>query len=182
MTMEQSEAATGQIRPPRVVTAPDDWRGTPRPRVFLSGSIEQGAAEPWQERAAAECLRRGWTVLNPRRADWDARWVHDLSDPRFVEQVEWELAGLEDADGVLAVFDPATASPITLLELGLLARSGRLVVVCPPGYWRRGNVQVLCRWYRIPLVDDLEAGLDALSDRLCEPLKPDPSWLNARRR
>jgi hypothetical protein len=93
-------------------------------------------------------------MLNPRRDDWDASWRQAIDDPRFREQVEWELAGLEQADLVGMYFAPTTQSPITLLELGLTARSGRLIVCCPPGFWRRGNVEVVCARYRIPFASD----------------------------
>lgn len=46
-------------------------------------------------------------------------------------------------------FDPKTKSPITLLELGLFARSQKLIVYCPTGYWRKGNVDVVCERYNV---------------------------------
>lgn len=70
----------------------------------------------------------------------------------------------------MALFlQPGTLSPISLLELGLLAGEmgvrregkgekdkGKLVVCCPEGYWRRGNVQVVCERYGVVLVETLE--------------------------
>jgi len=53
-------------------------------------------------------------------------------------------------------FDKNTKSPITLLELGLFARSGKLVVCCPDGFWRKGNVAIVCERYRVQQVDSLE--------------------------
>jgi hypothetical protein len=94
-------------------------------------------------------------ILNPRRDEWDASWAQSIDNPPFREQVEWELAGLEQADVVAMYFAPATKAPITLLELGLCARNGRLVVCCPAGYWRRGNVEVVCRRHGVPLLDSL---------------------------
>jgi hypothetical protein len=63
-------------------------------------------------------------------------------------------------------FAPATKAPITLLELGLAAGSGKLVVCCPEGFWRKGNVEVVCARYDIPLVADLEAMLSLVRGRL----------------
>jgi len=51
-------------------------------------------------------------------------------------------------------FAPASRAPITLLELGLHARSGKLVVGCPPEFWRRGNVEAVSARFAIPLVAD----------------------------
>ena len=48
----------------------------------------------------------------------------------------------------VAFWGPAPA-PISLLELGLLlgnpAKKGKVVVCCPKGYVRRGNVEIVCR-------------------------------------
>ncbi len=63
-------------------------------------------------------------------------------------------------------FDPATKAPVTLIELGLFAASGKVIVCCPPGYWRRGNVQVVCARYGVPLVDTLTDLVTAVRQRL----------------
>jgi hypothetical protein len=135
-------------------------------RLFLAGSIEMGAAEQWQQRVVDELTDAGNVViLNPRRADWDSTWCQEAADPRFLEQVSWELDMLEAADVVVMYLDPGTRSPVSLLELGLCARSGKLRVCCPPGYWRRGNVEVVCLRYGIPLfgtLDELIGDLRAL--------------------
>lgn len=43
-----------------------------------------------------------------------------------------------------------------LLELGLFARSGKMVVCCPPGFYRRGNVEIVCARFGIEFVGSLE--------------------------
>ena len=136
--------------------APEALAG-PRPWVFLAGSIEQGRAELWQDRVADAFESRAGTLLNPRRPEWDASWRQSIDEPRFREQVEWELEALERADSILMYFDPATKAPITLLELGLFARSGKLHVGCPEGYWRKGNVEIVAARWAIPLYDTLES-------------------------
>ena len=127
----------------------------PLPSVFLAGSIEMGSAEDWQTQFAGALADLDVWILNPRRDEWDATWEQSISNPLFREQVEWELAGLERADVIAMYFAPATKAPVTLLELGLCARDGRLVVCCPAGYWRRGNVQVVCQRYGVPLLGNL---------------------------
>ncbi|MCB9586428.1 MAG: nucleoside 2-deoxyribosyltransferase domain-containing protein [Polyangiaceae bacterium] len=77
---------------------PTPFSEAPRPWFFLAGSIEMDRAERWQERLVAQLAKRDGSILNPRRDSWDASWRQDLSEPRFVEQVEWELAGQEQAD------------------------------------------------------------------------------------
>lgn len=148
-----------------VVCAPHPWDAA-RPAVFLAGSIEMGTASLWQERVIASLADWPGTLLNPRRPDWDASWRQSIDDPRFREQVEWELDGLERATHVAMYFDPATRALVTLCELGLVARSGRLIVACPDGYCRKGNVEVVCARHRVPLVADLDALVAALRARL----------------
>ena len=125
------------------------------PSVFLAGSIEMGAAEDWQAQVVRSLSDLNVLILNPRRDEWDASWVQSIDNPPFREQVEWELAGLERAAVVAMYFAPDTKAPITLLELGLCARDNRLVVCCPPGYWRRGNVEVVCQRYGVFLLEKL---------------------------
>jgi hypothetical protein len=124
--------------------------------VFLAGSIEMGQAEPWQAAVELALASEDIVILNPRREDWDASWVQSIDDQQFRGQVEWELAGQEMATLIAMYFAPGTKAPITLLELGMFARTGKLVVCCPAGYWRRGNVEVVCARHGVPLVESLE--------------------------
>jgi hypothetical protein len=134
--------------------------------VFFAGSIEMGAASAWQDALAAALADRDVTILNPRRDAWDTSWDQSIDNPMFREQVEWELVGLERADVIAMWFDPATKAPITLLELGLHARSGKLVVGCPRGYWRKGNVEVVCARYGATLVHDWPTFVAAVRENL----------------
>ena len=124
--------------------------------VFLAGSIEMGKAENWQDRVGTHFHLLGWDVLNPRRDDWDSSWEQKFENAQFYQQVNWELNALEHADLIVMYFDPNTKSPISLLELGLFARSGKLMVVCPDGFWRKGNVEIVCNYYNIPFYNKLD--------------------------
>ena len=137
------------------------------PWVFLAGSIEQGAASLWQDEAVRALQDLPGTILNPRRPDWDASWAQDptLGTP-FYHQVRWELDGLDHADRILMHFDPSTKSPITLLELGLVAQSERLIVSCAPSFWRYGNVRVVCDLYDVECFPTLPEALQAVRSQL----------------
>jgi molybdopterin-guanine dinucleotide biosynthesis protein A len=63
-------------------------------------------------------------------------------------------------------FAPQTQAPITLLELGLFANSQRLIVCCPDGFWRKGNIEVVCARYHIPLTNSLNELLEQARHRL----------------
>jgi Nucleoside 2-deoxyribosyltransferase like len=136
--------------------------------VFLAGSIEMGAAEDWQAEFASLLADEDVTILNPRRDDWDSSWEQSVTNPTFRQQVEWELSGLDRADIIVMYLDPATKSPVSLLELGLHARGGKLVVCCPDGFWRKGNVDVVCERYGIARVESLPDLVERVRSRLPE--------------
>lgn len=125
--------------------------------VFLAGSIEMGVAENWQERVECELGNtENICLLNPRRDDWDSSWKQEMENAPFSEQVNWELDALERADLIVFYFSLETKSPVSMLELGLFAHSGKLIVCCPKGFWRKGNIDIVCKKYGIEQVDDLE--------------------------
>lgn len=126
--------------------------------LFLGGSIEMGAASLWQDEFTKLLGTRKVLVLNPRRDDWDSSWEQDKDNPEFLGQVTWELDGIENADVVVFYFDPNTKSPITLMELGIVAgmRRGGVAVICPEGFWRKGNVDIVCERFGIEQYRDFE--------------------------
>jgi hypothetical protein len=124
--------------------------------VFLAGSIDMGRAAPWQPEVERALGDLPIAILNPRRDDWDSTWVQSIDNAQFRGQVEWELDAQERASVIAMYFAPGSQAPITLMELGLFVRTGKLVVCCPEGFWRRGNVQVVCNRYRVPMADDLD--------------------------
>jgi hypothetical protein len=141
------------IKPPNNISKSDKSKTS----IFLAGSIEMGKAEDWQTRVIRELKKENkYVFYNPRRDDWDSSWTQDYENPQFYQQVNWELNALDKADKILLYLDPSTKSPISLLELGLYATSGKLEVVCPEGFWRKGNVDIVCDKYGIPLYDNLD--------------------------
>jgi hypothetical protein len=135
------------------------------PIIFLAGSIEQGAAEDWQATLGVACEDLGVVFLNPRRDSWDDSWEQRRDNPHFRGQVEWELDGLDRASLIIFYFAPNTRSPVTLLELGLHAASGKVVVCCPDGFWRKGNVDITCERYGVPQVGSLGELAAVIRDR-----------------
>ena len=150
---------------PTIIKAPDrpDLRQImpDTKTIFLAGSIEMGKAENWQDKLPVDVNLQQAIWYNPRRDDWDSSWTQDISDFNFRQQVEWELDHLAASDVIVFYFDPVTQSPITLMELGHVAASfdsthKKVIVCCPKGFWRRGNVQIMCARYNIPLVDNYD--------------------------
>lgn len=132
-----------------------------KPRVFLAGSIEMGAAEKWQDTAGNLLSAAGFCVLNPRRDDWDSTWVQSIDDENFNEQVRWELDGLKYSEAVYVYIDPETKSPITLMELGLLSqlKPNSTFIACPKGFYRRGNIEMLADKYDMFLTEHVAEAL-----------------------
>jgi len=139
----------------RVIQAPHSTAGTTN-TVFLAGSIEMGKAIKWQDEIIEKCKDTDITFFNPRRDDWDDSWEQSITNEKFRKQVEWELRSLNKANKIVMYFDKDSLSPITLLELGLHARADNLCVCCPDGYWRKGNVEIICEKYHIPMVETID--------------------------
>lgn len=144
-----------------IVTAPNEVI-TQNKIVFLAGTIEMGHAEEWQTQWAERHKDKNITFLNPRRKEWDASWKQSINEPKFKQQVDWELDGLEDAHEVWFYFKGGSMSPITLMELGYMAgfesinNFDNIFVVCDKNFWRRGNVEIICDRAGIPLYDNVE--------------------------
>ena len=136
--------------------------------VFLSGSIEMGAAENWQQKLEniLEDIEQEITLFNPRRDDWDSSWVQKQTNPQFNHQVNWELNMLDKSDIIFMYFSPETKSPISLLELGLYAHNGKMIVCCPDEFWRKGNVDIVCTRYNIPLFNNFDEAVGALLTKI----------------
>lgn len=130
--------------------------------IFLGGSIEMNLAKQWQKRAVVTFKKYNVLLLNPRRDDWDSSWANTRTSKEFRRQVLWELEGQEDADVRIYCIDPATKSPITLLEIGLYARRGQNYVICPKGFWRKGNIDIVCERYGVPVYPTLKSATDAI--------------------
>lgn len=130
--------------------------------VFLAGTIDMGNSEDWQSKVQT-MLDDSYTLINPRRVDWDSSWHQDSE--QFNEQVNWELDNLDDADVIIMNFLPDSLSPISLLELGLFAHSGKMLVCCPKEFYRWGNVKIVCQRLGIPLFDTIDELIEELKNQ-----------------
>ncbi len=137
--------------------------------VFLAGSIEMGEADNWQDSMVKDLKDvEDLLLLNPRREEWDPSWEQDINNTKFREQVEWELDALKKATYIAIYYCPQTKAPITMMEFGLYAKNNpeKLVVCCPKGFLRKGNVDIVCQRYGIKQVDDLKGLVDFIKTRL----------------
>ena len=150
----------------RIFTPPHQILISKNMSIFLAGTIDMGNSEDWQQKIAKFFALSNVDVdiYNPRRLKWNSELKQSSETPEFYQQVNWELDAMKKADLIIMNFLPDSQSPITLLELGLFASSGKLLVACPDKFWRSGNVQIVCNNYNIPLYKDLESLLRENSD------------------
>ena len=159
------------------VKAPNEYVLAGKVGVFLAGSIEMGVAVNWQERLAGELQDyENLVLLNPRRDNWDPSWLQDEHCAKFNEQVSWELEAQERADFVVMYFDPKTKSPVSLLELGLFHQ--KMIVLCPEGYFRKGNVDIVCKRYHVKMASSWENMVEMIRQEIetTESLKLRRIW------
>ena len=138
-------------------------------KIFTAGSIEMGKAIAWQEKLVKSFKDNDRLIfMNPRRTDWDSSWIQDPTPgTQFHTQVSWELDHIDMADIVVFYFDPKTQSPITLLELGHSLNNGNNVIVCcPDGYFRKGNVVITCARHSIEVLNTFDELVSVLSDEV----------------
>lgn len=169
-----------EFKAPQKVKNPNNW-----PSIFEAGSIDQGSAEDWQSKITDALDGIPCVVLNPRRDDWDSTWKQDIKNDKFREQVEWELDGMESATYIAMCLTKDSKAPISLLELGLHAAGGKMMVFCPEGFYRKGNVDIVCKRYHVPVYDDFEEFTAEMVRRMALPntmRKKRSCWVTAEDR
>lgn len=151
-----------------IIKPPTPLNKFKEPTLFIAGSIENGAATDWQRVVERELETYDGILLNPRRDNWDPSWDQSIDNPNFKEQVTWELDGQDIADIILMYFAGGTKVPITLLELGLYAKKDNVFVARSESFWRKGNIDVVCARYGIPVFEHYIDALTPIKQRLTE--------------
>jgi hypothetical protein len=141
----------------QVIFAPSQEPSRGLHSIFLAGTTSKVDTSDWREVLSTSLATYPLTIYNPYRPDWDSTWREDIDFLPFREQVQWELDKQAKADVVVVYFHPETQAPISLLELGLSAPiPGKVIVVCPSGFWKRGNVQIVCERFGIGILDSID--------------------------
>lgn len=138
--------------------------------VFLAGTIEMGNSPDWQREVFHRLNSYDMNILNPRRVVY--------GETAIEEQVNWELDAMEMADLIIMHLEPDCKAPVSMLEFGLYAKSGKLIVHCPEGFWRRDNILITARRYGTKMVSDME-GLIYETVKAYEKVVNDPKagWI-----
>lgn len=142
----------------KIFTPPHQWDnstytidGILPVNIFLGGTIDNGDSFNHQDALISE-LKKSETkhplcIYNPRRSEWPSADAHDEID----KQINWELFHLEKSNLIVMNILANSKSPISLMEIGLFAKEGKLMVFCPKTFYRYDNVRVVCNRYNVPL-------------------------------
>lgn len=121
-------------------------------KIFLAGTIdcEQGSVD-WQHKICKKIEgisdnKYSITIYNPRREEFP-----DNGSKEVRRQIRWEHEHMDNADYIIMNILENSKSPITLMELGMYAKSGKLIVFCKPKFYRYDNVKLVCQKYKVPL-------------------------------
>ncbi len=146
---------------------PPNWFVWPKElkSIFLGGTIDMGVSIDWQAWLVKEMTGQTCLLFNPRRDDWDSSWA-TLENDNFVHQLSWEWKYQERADLNVYYFAPESKSPITLMELGHFGTKNDVIVCCPKGFWRKGNVDFYCRQHDVKQVDGLPELVEGIKEFL----------------
>lgn len=126
-------------------------------KIFLAGTIDMGNSRDWQTEIHDRFSKMDgrYILYNPRQENWDAARPGEMD-----YQVRWELGHLEDADIIVMYILATSKSPISLLEMGLHAKDGKMHVICEKDFYRYDNVRITCEYYGVPLYNDLDTFLE----------------------
>lgn len=139
---------------------PEEVKNSPGfTKIFLAGTIDMGNSRDWQKEIHERFtgIQGRYILFNPRQEHWDASRPGEMD-----YQVKWELEHLEQADMIIMYILGTSKSPISLLEMGLHARSGKMYVICEKDFYRYDNVRITCEYYGVPLFNDIETFLNSI--------------------
>lgn len=126
--------------------------------VFLAGTIDNGNSLNWQDKTINKLIKLGvknLEIYNPRRKHWNS------TQEEMEYQIKWEQDHLDKADVIVMVLLDDSKSPISLLELGLYAKTNKMIVFCTPKFYRFDNIRLTCQKYKIELVQDIHPSIIA---------------------
>lgn len=128
-------------------------------KIFMAGTIDMGNSRDWQKELyeTFSSMDGRYILFNPRQEHWDATRPGEMD-----YQVRWELDHLEQADMIVMYILGTSKSPISLLEMGLHARGGKMHVICEKDFYRYDNVRITCDWYGVPMYETLDEFLKVL--------------------
>lgn len=120
--------------------------------IFFAGTIDNGDSINWQEELSKLLEQLNVNIYSPRCLNWNPNCTKN----EIVNQIKWEQKHLDNSDMIIMVLLDNSKSPISLLELGLYAKSKKIIVFCTDKFYRYDNVQLTCEKYNIPLINSTD--------------------------
>ena len=117
--------------------------------IFFGGTIDNGDSINWQVELSKLLEQLNINIYSPRRLQWNPNFTND----ELSNQIRWEQKHLDKANIIIMVLLDDSKSPISLLELGLYAKSKKMIVFCTDKFYRYDNVRLTCEKYNIPLIN-----------------------------
>lgn len=117
-----------------------------RHRVYLSGAM---TGEDWQSKFTNELDSLRVDVFSPRYPS-----SHTVTPPDGL--FEWEIDHMSIANVIAFNFIPDEDCSSALIALGMYAKTDRIIVCCPDGFFKKGDIDALCNREDIPQVDSLD--------------------------
>lgn len=140
-----------EIKAPEAILIKDDYLG-----VFLGGTVN----DDWRIQVMNGLREAPFVFLNPNR-------IPAQSNPiELAEQVKWELNALAVSDISVMCFDETSISPLAFLEIGLQAKSRKLIIYCPADAWVKTVLEVASQKYNFKLVKSIEELINSLKQNL----------------
>lgn len=151
----------------KTIFARESLEGVEGKVLFLAGPSPRSAVvASWRKEAVRLIEERGWevTVLVPE--DRDGVWDESID---FVEQIEWEEAGLRRAD-CIAFWIPRDLKTMpaftTNIEFGAWKESGKIVLGFPPKAPKMGYLVHYGQKLGIPMSSSLVGTIDLAGEML----------------
>lgn len=153
-----------EISPDKPLTAEDERivaNAKNKWTTFLVGTIETENSEDWRKKYVEEMKDIANNITDCKNIEENYNSETDvivIYNPKrntptedIDTQINWELDALENVDNIYVNFEKDSKSPISLLELGLFARTEKICVTCPKEFYKYDNVRVVCERYNIPI-------------------------------
>lgn len=134
-------------------------------KLYLAGTMDFGSQEnDWQGKIIQGLAyltdpykglimykNANFIILNPKVMPTTGT-APGLDNPEFVQQMQWRMQMVDQADVVFLNILKKSQSPIPLLEFGSLVQSGKLVVRTSEEYPYYAQLRLYCEKYNVPLL------------------------------
>ncbi|CAM1372061.1 nucleoside 2-deoxyribosyltransferase domain-containing protein [Tenacibaculum xiamenense] len=128
--------------------------------VFLAGSMCIDKEDDWRKNVIKN-FANVFDFIDPTNENHNL-----LNDSQMEHHINWELEGLELSDIILMNLLPESKSPISMVELGLYARSNKLIICCPENFYQYRYIKTLAKKYNVALFTELEKGIQHLKKEI----------------